>query len=276
VLEDLWKRRALANNALDLTAAGTAEIDRVLLLHRGSLPDRPALKVHVGPLGTGNNLVVDDAIWDDLEVQQSHVRGLDMEASAIGSVGHVWKVPDTLVVKGVMDFAERKRARHFRPFAARAAAEILLAFLRERLAPHVDQHAAALSLSIARDGKELRVSVINSGTHVIRDIEVNAIPADDDWFEHTHGPLPRLVSGSAASTLVYPIVGGWFHAAIPQLSPNRGYTIASGHIDPSDYTMMDFDLFWNDHEGRQRKSHGLADVRTTAGDVALKPRVPPQ
>ncbi len=274
VVEGLWKRGALAKHTLDLTAEGTSEIDAFLLLHHGSLPDRPPLKIHVGPLGTGNNLVIDDAIWDDLELQQSHVRGLDMEASAVGVVGHVWKVPDTIVVKGVMDFAERRRVRYFRPFAARAAAEVLMAFLRDRLSAHVDRHATALALSVSRDGYELRLWASNRGTYLIRDIEVNAIPAADDWLERTHGPLPRLVeSGSGSSKLVCPISGGWFYATIPQLSPSRGHMIASGKLEPHDYTLMDFDVFWNDHEGRQRKSHGIADVRVVDGDVTLKPRV---
>lgn len=199
-----------------------------------------------------------------------------MEASAIGVVGHVWKVPNTIVVKGVMDFAERKRARYFRPFAARAAAEVLIAFLRERLASHADEHATALALSVSRDGHELRLWATNRGTHVIRDIEVSAIPAAEDWFEHTHGPLPKLFeSGSESSKLVYPILGGWFYATIPQLSPGRGYMIARGTLGPDDYTVMDFDVCWNDHEGRQRKSNAVADFRTADGDVPLKHRVRP-
>ena len=51
--------------------------------------------------------------------------------------------------------------------------------------------------------------------------------------------------------------------------------IATGILDPHDYTVMEFDVFWNDHEGRQRKSHGIADVRTADGDVTLKPRIIP-
>ena len=213
VLEDLWNRGALAKSTLDLTTEGTAEINRVLLMHHGSLPERPPLKIHVGPLGTGNNLVIDDAIWNELEVQQSHVRGLDMEASAIGVVGHVWKVPNTIVVKGVMDFAERKRARYFRPFAARAAAEILVAFLRDTLAPCVDEHASALALSLSRDAHQLQLWASNRGTHVIRDIEVNAIPAAEDWSERTHGPLPKIEPGSESTKLVY-LLGSWFHPTI--------------------------------------------------------------
>jgi nucleoside phosphorylase len=275
VLKALWKRGALTNDKLELTAKGTAEIDRVLLLHHGLLPNRPPLKIHVGPLGTGNNLVIDDGIWAELEVQQSHVRGLDMEASAIGVVGHVWKTPNTIVVKGVMDFAERNRARYFRPFAARAAAEVLVAFLRDRLAAKVDEHATSLALSLSHNGDELQVSAYNLGTHVIRDIEVNAIPDAEDWFEHTHGPLPKIEPGSELPKLVYPIMGGWFHATIPQLNPSRGCIIARGNLSAHDYTVMDFDVFWNDHEGMQRKSHVVADVRTANGYLNLKPRVKP-
>jgi nucleoside phosphorylase len=59
--------------------------------------------------------------------------GLEMEASAIGAIAHLHGVPKTLVMKGVMDFADLEKDDHFKLFAARASAECLLAFLREHL-----------------------------------------------------------------------------------------------------------------------------------------------
>ena len=49
VLEDLWQQGALAEGTLDITAAGTAQIGRVLLLHHGALPERPSLKSTLVP-----------------------------------------------------------------------------------------------------------------------------------------------------------------------------------------------------------------------------------
>jgi hypothetical protein len=48
--------------------------------------------------------------------------------------------------------------------------------------------------------------------------------------------------------------------------------IASFKIEGEDYSVMDFDAFWNDHGGMQRKSHAVADVREAKGDVRLTPR----
>lgn len=134
-------------------------------------------------------------------------------------------------------------------------------------------HARALDLSISHDGDSVSVWITNVGTHVIEDIEVNAIPADDDWFERTHGPLPRLTSpGHGAVEITYPIAGGWFYARVQRLSPNRGVALGTFSLRPTDYTEMDVDVFWNDHGGLQRKSHATCNVRGTTGSISLKPR----
>jgi hypothetical protein len=134
-------------------------------------------------------------------------------------------------------------------------------------------HARALRLDISRDGSVLRISALNQGTHVIRDIEIKAIPDDEHWFERTHGPLPRLVDGGGRGIEVwYPIVGGWFHAAIEQLNPNRGWTFGTFELKSTDYTIIDFDVAWNDHMGQQRKAHAVADVSAVDESLDLKPR----
>ena len=136
-----------------------------------------------------------------------------------------------------------------------------------------DLHARALRLDLARRGTVLDVSALNQGTHIIRDIEINAIPDDEDWFEQSHGPLPKLIeSGARGVEIVYPIVGGWFSATVTQLNPMRGCGLASFEIAPAAFTRMDFDVFWNDHTGKQRKAHAVADVNTLQGDLGLKPR----
>jgi hypothetical protein len=58
-----------------------------------------------------------------------------------------------------------------------------------------DLRAHALRVDVNRHGTALHISTLNQGTHVIRDIEINAIPDDEDWFEQSHGPLPKLIEG---------------------------------------------------------------------------------
>ncbi|MCU0981477.1 MAG: hypothetical protein MUF25_20190, partial [Pirellulaceae bacterium] len=99
------------------------------------MPAQAPWRIRVGPLGTGNNLVRDAGIWDRLGHAQRHILGLDMEGSVIGFTAHVQNVPSFLVAKGVMDYAEPGRGQGFRAFAARAAAEVLLGFLRRHLSP---------------------------------------------------------------------------------------------------------------------------------------------
>ena len=67
-----------------------------------------------------------------------------MEGSVIGFTAHVQNVPSFLVAKGVMDYAEPGRGQGFRAFAARAAAEVLLGFLRRHLPPLPRRTAAEI------------------------------------------------------------------------------------------------------------------------------------
>jgi hypothetical protein len=93
------------------------------------IPEPPPFKLHVGPLGTGSSLVRDVDIWAKLASDQRLLRGFDMEASVVGLAAFLHEIP-WIVVKSVMDFAEPGRSQGFRKFAARAAAEVLIAFLR--------------------------------------------------------------------------------------------------------------------------------------------------
>lgn len=139
-----------------------------------------------------------------------------------------------------------------------------------------NRHAHALAITISREDRDktLTVGIMNRGTHVIEDIEVNAIPDDENWLPASHGPLPQVVErGSDHVELFYPIAGGWFHARCAKLSPGRGYSVLAAKLRDGDYSRMDFDAFWNDHEGMQRKVHGVVEVRSCPGDVPLEPRI---
>jgi pimeloyl-ACP methyl ester carboxylesterase len=138
---------------------------------------------------------------------------------------------------------------------------------------HIDAHEYALNISINCDHDSFSIWVTNRGTHVIRDIEINTIPDDDDWHEGTHGFLPKMHPiYTRGVEIFYPILGGWFHAKVEQLNPNRGLMIARFQIGRRDYTKIDIDAFWNDHAGMQRKSHVVVDVASVTGDLSLRPR----
>jgi nucleoside phosphorylase len=118
VIEALANAGEVSPDDLQLTDAGKKRIRT----WRNKYPDgAPVLglpKVHVGVLGTGNALQRDDAIFDKLADHQRLIYGLDMEASAVGVVGFLQKVPYTIVVKAVMDFAEPGRGYQYRTYAA--------------------------------------------------------------------------------------------------------------------------------------------------------------
>lgn len=117
---------------LALSAAGTRHIQNVLLLHRGSLPAEPAHQVHVAPIATGDNVMRDPQLFDRLSNTMRTVLGVEMEAAAIGETAHT-RGMRWVVMKAAMDFADHDKDDQFKPFAARASAECLVAFLRQNL-----------------------------------------------------------------------------------------------------------------------------------------------
>jgi tetratricopeptide (TPR) repeat protein/nucleoside phosphorylase len=141
VIESLWTSGHVQDGALTLTDEGRRRIGRILIKHRNRFPDiSPSsslvpFKVHVVPMGSGNQVVEDQAVWSFISEHMRKTLGLEMEAAAIGALAHAQRDRklDALVMKGVMDFANHGRDDHFKEFAARASAECLLAFLRENL-----------------------------------------------------------------------------------------------------------------------------------------------
>jgi nucleoside phosphorylase/Tfp pilus assembly protein PilF len=109
----------------------------------------PPWRIHVRPFGTGSALIRDVDIWNRLSDDVRLIHALDMEGAALGEVGWLERIEPTLVVKGVMDFAEPDRPQHMRAFAARAAAETLIAFLRTHIELHGRQADDVLETGIA-------------------------------------------------------------------------------------------------------------------------------
>ena len=181
----------------------------------------------------------------------------------------------------LLRFKEKKIGREFAretftspdQLAARVATAIGRYLVEQQDAAIRDAHARALTLTVSRDHNLFSLWAANGGTHVIRDIEINAIPEAEDWHENTHGRLPKLGQTEVHGVeVVYPILGGWFHAKVSQLNPNRGFMIASFEIEHRDYTRFDIDVSWNDHTGMQRKSHAVVDVGSVTKDLPLQPR----
>jgi len=104
------------------------------LAERPTPDDKRKWSIHVGGIGTGSNLVRDASIWDRLRrTQNRKIVGLEMEASAIGWLAEAFDVRRKIVVKGVMDHGDVTKSNKCRRFAAHAAAEVLIQFLRTHL-----------------------------------------------------------------------------------------------------------------------------------------------
>ena len=121
----------LSAGAFELTEDGRAAV----AAHRAYDAVDPVMlpfAIHVGPIGSGNEVVTDPEVWSRLKKGgMRKVLGLDMEAAAVGAVAHDKRL-DFVVAKGVMDHAGSGKGERFKAFAARASAEVLLGFLRER------------------------------------------------------------------------------------------------------------------------------------------------
>jgi nucleoside phosphorylase len=131
----LREQKLLAGRTL--TDEGRRVVEDLLFRYQGRLPDLSAagefqpFRLHVAPLASGSQVIEDPAIWDDLAQSVRTVLALEMEGAALGQLAHCQRQYglDAIVMKGVMDFANHGRDDHFKPFAARASAECLLAFL---------------------------------------------------------------------------------------------------------------------------------------------------
>lgn len=113
-----------------LTKAGFALVDERRAYDMAPITQLP-FAVHVGPIASGNAVVKDGVTWDSLKAQGVRtVLGLEMEAAAIAQVAHRLAVPNWLVVKSVMDYADPNKDDRFKPYAAAASAEVLLRLLQ--------------------------------------------------------------------------------------------------------------------------------------------------
>ena len=109
-----------------------------------------------------------------------------------------------IVMKGVMDYGEPERNDIFRPFAARAAAEVLIGFLRRHLEPQKGKSPSEiLSENVYQQRpKESPATLLNARSQVvpffevIRDKELKDL---EQWREHDNPVSARLFVGAGGS-----------------------------------------------------------------------------
>lgn len=146
VLEQLWKVKWLDDGKVKLTKAGRQHIGRRMTREPDGLHEPGPFKVVVGPIASGAPVVQDPKIFERLSdtAAMRKVLGLEMEISAILALAYLRKVPHAVVMKGVMDYADAFKSDNMKPFAARASAECLIAFLRQHLPPRTENLAPDL------------------------------------------------------------------------------------------------------------------------------------
>jgi nucleoside phosphorylase len=139
VLKQLWKAGRLGDGELKLTDAGRKHISRRSTLEIDGLRDPGPFKTVVGPIASGAPVMQDPTIFERLSDTQAmrKVVGLEMETSAILGLAYLRKVPYAIVMKGVMDHADVFKSDNMKPFAAKASAECLIAFIRQNLPPAI-------------------------------------------------------------------------------------------------------------------------------------------
>lgn len=130
-------RKALANEGLitvsgsdlRLTAKGTNFIEEKVANDLSS-PETLPFRIYVGPMASGDVVVKDGITWKTLAARGVRsVAALEMEAATIAVVAYESRVPNWIVAKGVMDHANPRKDDRYKPFAARASAEVLVKFL---------------------------------------------------------------------------------------------------------------------------------------------------
>jgi nucleoside phosphorylase len=127
-LPRLWARKWL-DKLLVLTDSGRNRAVELSLLHRQGLPTPSGFRIHVAPMATGAAVNEDTGVFPRLASSMRKVLGVEMEASALGALGEMHDVP-VVVAKGVSDYGDPFKDDRYRDFAARAAAECLIALLR--------------------------------------------------------------------------------------------------------------------------------------------------
>jgi hypothetical protein len=132
---------------------------------------------------------------------------------------------------------------------------------------------SALALSLSHTEEQGSVWATNQGLHIIEDIEINAIPDDEEWTARTYGDLPRVLADHGTGVdLTYPIPGGWFLARVSKLSPGKSIRIVQYRKSPEDFVLIDVDTRWIDHGGLLRRANQQINAHADDGSIKMTPR----
>jgi hypothetical protein len=151
---------------------------------------------------------------------------------------------------------------------AAAALAFIAVLLKDVLQPMIDDlgrrrtrqvHAQAVRVDLSpEDAGGIGVSVTNQGTHVVKNIEVLAMPVGGDWDPMLQGPPFDAATHSPDTGVKFvPNPGGdvWF--TLEQMIPDRGYGLGHFRRVPNAPTELRFQVRWLDHEGRRRTAVGV-------------------
>jgi len=97
----------------------------------GPKPDTE-LKLRIGPMASGAAVVADKTVFMELISRQKNVLAVEMEAYAVlaSGLGSGKPRPITIVLKGVCDFADKKKSDDYQAYAAFNSASILIELIR--------------------------------------------------------------------------------------------------------------------------------------------------
>ena len=135
-VENLEFRKLLrrVGKNFEITEIGRCLVEEKLAYNIDA-PRQLPFAVRVGPIASGNVVVKDAVTWDALKAMGVRsILGLEMEAAVIGGTADRLGVPNWIVAKGVMDHADPKKDDRYKPFAARASAEVLFKILEQKIA----------------------------------------------------------------------------------------------------------------------------------------------
>lgn len=190
--------------SLKLTSEGRKKAEELVLHYPQELPAPAEFDIHTAPMATGAAVTEDDGIFPRLANVMRKVLGVEMEASAIAALGEVHDVP-VIVAKGVSDFGDRFKDDRYRHFAARAAAECLIGFLRKttdllpgattevntQFVSAVEEGVASIHEHIDEVSQDLENAVKQSGLHGFGSV---AEHHDADAMHELQGILRRRAS----------------------------------------------------------------------------------
>lgn len=137
------------NKGFVLTKQGQGALDEYHRM-RPLLVDSLPYHTQVGVIVSGNAVEADGSIWKTMaEGGVRKVVAVEMEAFAIGHIAAKYDIP-FVVCKGVMDHADPSKSDNYKPFAARASAEVLCSFLRKVCEPAPADASASRAKKVAK------------------------------------------------------------------------------------------------------------------------------